>query len=61
MKAEMSKVDQQLLDLTNDFTIEDWNAIRTDEHWKKRDAIRSINAKNEFLLEEVLKYLRSRK
>jgi hypothetical protein len=54
---KLSAVDQELLDLTEDFTLEDWDAIRTPDHWQIRDGIRGTAAKNEFLLKEVKKYL----
>ena len=49
--------DQELLRLTEDFTLDDWNVIRTEEHWEIKDAMPYKTMKNEFLLREVKKYL----
>ncbi len=48
----MDWIDQELTRLTEDFTIDDWNEIRTEEHWEIRDAMPYRNMKNEFLLKE---------
>lgn len=53
----MTEVDKELFSLTKDFGIDDWSAIRTEEHWSTRDMIKGTYAKNEFLLKEVKKYL----
>ena len=54
--------DQELVRLTEDFTLDDWNAIRTEEHWEIRDKIPNYNnMKNEFLLKEVKKYIAENK
>lgn len=56
----MDWIEQELARLTEDFTLDDWNVIRTDEHWEIRDAMPYRNMKNEFLLREVKKYLAER-
>jgi len=52
--------DQELLRLTEDFTLDDWNVIRTEEHWEIKDSMPYVNMKNEFLLNEVKKYIREK-
>ena len=53
----MNWTDQELVRLTEDFTLDDWVAIRTSEHWELRDSMPYKNMKNEFLLNEVKKYI----
>ena len=56
----MDWIDQELVRLTEDFTLHDWNAIRTEEYWEIRDAMPYRSMRNEFLLREVKKYLAER-
>lgn len=57
----MDWTDHELVRLTEDFTLDDWNEIRTEEHWEIKDAMPYKNMKNEFLLREVQKYIRENK
>ena len=53
----MDNVDYELVRLTGDFTLHDWNIIRTNDHWKTRDSMPYRNMKMEFLLREVREYI----
>jgi len=55
--ATLNYTDSELIRLTEKFTLEDWNKIRTDAHWLARDSMSYQNIKNAFLLKEVYKYL----
>lgn len=55
--ASLNYTDSELMRLTEKFTLEDWDKIRTDAHWLARDSMSYQNVKNAFLLKEVYKYL----
>lgn len=56
----MDYTDRELDRITEDFTLDDWAMIRTNDHWEMRDSMPYRNMKNEFLLREVEKYLREK-
>lgn len=55
--SPLNYIDQRLADLTENFTLDDWRAIQTDEYWAKRDKL-PRNEINSFLLEKVEEYLK---
>ena len=57
--AHRSKLHKQLFNLTFDFTLEDWNKIRTPKYWNTLDSIKDEDKKKEFTLQCVKYYLRN--
>lgn len=49
--------DQMLYNLTKDFTMHDWRAFHTDEHFLARDQITDSKEKILFVIEEAQNYL----
>jgi hypothetical protein len=50
--------DEELFDLTCNFSIADWKIIRTNNYWKKLDSLDNIYAKKVYILKCVINYLR---
>ena len=44
----LNYTDRKLLELTDDFTFDDWNKIRNKEYWEERDTCRNAFEANAF-------------
>jgi hypothetical protein len=62
-QKEMLKLDKQLYQLTNDFTLYDWSKVQSKEFIENRDTIQGVTSfdrdykKKQYLLTRVEKYL----
>ena len=54
---QLNYTDRKLLELTDNFTFDDWINIRDKDYWEERDAMRNVFEKNAFLLMKVEEYL----
>ena len=54
---QLNYTDRKLLELTEDFTLDDWANIRDKEYWEERDTCRNAFEANAYLLTKVEEYL----
>jgi hypothetical protein len=54
---KLKYVEQRLLKLTEHFTMEQWNAVRSGNYWEVRDAMKSKDDRDAFLLSKIEQYL----
>ena len=53
----LDHIDQQLFDLTHNFTLDDWAVIRAGDHWEIRDNLPNRRERQIYLLQCVREYL----
>jgi hypothetical protein len=53
----LNYTDQRLLELTDNFTLDDWLNVRDQDYWIERDTMRNAKEANAFLLTKVEEYL----
>jgi len=53
------KVHKELFNLTLDFTLHDWNIIRTEKYWQTIDKLLDDDMKKEYTLKCVKYYLKN--
>lgn len=54
---QLNYTDRRLLELTENFTFDDWLKIRDKEYWEERDTCNNAFEANMFLLTKVEEYL----
>ncbi len=57
-KSYLDEIELEIINLTSNFTLEDWRDMRTDDYWTERDSYTNPRERNIYILQCVREYIR---
>ena len=56
-KTYLDEIELEIINLTSEFTLEDWANFRSDDYWSERDTYKNPRERNMYILQSIREYL----